>query len=221
MNSLFHAYVVGGARENARTYIETLLSKHGVVLHANPDYLLIERVSFSVEDARAIRSWQELAPLGEKKVLILYTDFITGEAQNALLKTFEEPVADTHIFFAVPNPDILLPTLLSRVQIIVPPVNAGAEDNEEAKKFLKMKIGERMSFIQKLAEKSEDEDASAQVRERAVGFLNDLEFLLAKDIVKNQKKLDELIRLKKYLYMPGSSVKMILETIALTVDSKN
>ncbi len=217
-HNLYHAYVIGGARADARAHLDELFGLHAIKTAGNPDFFESEHVSFSVDDARALRAWQELMPSGERKVSVVYTDFINTEAQNALLKTFEEPFPNTHIFLIVPKPDILLPTLLSRVRVVQPARSDLAGSTIiESSKFLLMKIGERMSFIQKLAEKSEDDDASAQVREKAISFLNDLEFLLAKDKIKNQKKLDKIIRLKKYLQISGASVKMILETIALTI----
>lgn len=215
MSELYHAYVVGGARAVARAHIDALLLEHAIVQQGNPDVFLQEFTAFSVDDARAIRAWQELMPVGERKVAVIYTDFINTEAQNALLKTFEEPIANTHIFLAVPKPETLLPTLLSRVQILTP--HFENETSIEASEFLKMKLVDRMQFIAKLAEKSEDDDASAQVREKAVSFLDGLEQLLAKDPQKNQKSLEQILKFKKYLYMSGSSVKMILETIALGI----
>jgi hypothetical protein len=215
MNSLYHAYVVGGARADARAHIETLLKSQSIAVQDNPDFFVQEFVAFSVDDARAIRGWQELMPVGERKVSVIYTDFINNEAQNALLKTFEEPIANTHIFLAVPKPELLLPTLLSRVQILTP--IASNEASIEASEFVQMNLSQRMQFIAKLAEKSEDDDASAQVREKAVSFLDGLEQLLAKDPQKNQKSLEQILKFKKYLYVSGSSVKMILEAIALAL----
>jgi hypothetical protein len=216
---LFHAYIVGGARADARAHLAELFSAYKITTIGNADFAESAYVSFSVDDARALRAWQELMPGGERKISVVYTDFINTEAQNALLKTFEEPFPNTHIFLVVPNPDILLPTLLSRVRVMFPSGKNSAEflPDPTSLSFLSMKVGERMSFIQRLADKSEDDDASALVREKAILFLNDLEFLFAKDRIKNQKKLEEIIRFKKYLYMSGSSVKMILETIALTI----
>ncbi len=215
METLFHAYVVGGARADARAHIETLLKSQSIAIQDNPDFFVQEFVAFSVDDARAIRGWQELMPVGERKVSVIYTDFINNEAQNALLKTFEEPIANTHIFLAVPKPELLLPTLLSRVRVLMP--MAQNETSIDASEFLNMNISERMQFIAKLAEKSEDDDASAQVREKAVSFLDGLEQLLSKDPQKNQKSLEQILKFKKYLYMSGSSVKMILETIAFGI----
>ena len=219
METLFHAYIVGGGRDDARRRVAALLAPHGSFNAANPDYLYSEYVSFAVDDARSLRAWQELSPVGERKVCLICTDFMTPEAQNALLKTFEEPVPNTHLFFIVPKIDILLPTFLSRVQQI----RAEATDNGvgEAEAFLKMTVGERMAYIQKIVTKSDDEDASSEVRERAIGFIESMERLLSQQLKNSEggaivKKLETVLTFKRYLYTPGASVRSLLETIALT-----
>ncbi len=212
MNTLFHAYVIGGDRESARGHIEKMLVSAGVPIKGNPDYVVTEHVSFSIDNARDMRGWQELGATGERKVRVVFTDFITHEAENALLKTLEEPVAHTHIIFALPNPDVLLPTLLSRVRVIISPKSAF---KETAKDFFHLSRAERLAFVTKLAEKGEDEEAAAQVREQALGFVNQLETHLAGSFEKNKNALAALLKLKKYLYLSGASSRMILETLAL------
>ncbi len=48
-------------------------------------------------------------------------------------------------------------------------------------------------------------------------FIGKLEHELSKNIEANAQKLERLLELKKYLYIPGASVRMIMETIALTI----
>ena len=170
-----------------------------------------------------MKSWQNLSPEGERKVHVIYTDFITNEAQNALLKLLEEPTPRTHIIFATPQPDMLLPTLLSRVHVVHAKNNAstkqkvGVFENTSIDAFIAMTRAERIALISKIIEKSDSDEASAEVREKAISFIEAIEQLLAQDLLKNHSKIEQLLALKKYLYFSGASVKMILETIALTL----
>lgn len=215
---LFHAYVVGGQRDTARACIEELLAPIGGLASSDSDIVVTEHVTCTVDVARQLRSWQELSAVKNRKVYILYTDFITREAENALLKTLEEPIANTHIILAVPNPAVLLETLLSRVRVLVPETENISGGTSNAKKFLGMSRAERFAYIETLLEKSDDEDASAEVRQRAIIFVEALEKTLASlGVQENAKKLESLLRLKKYLYVSGASVRMILETIAFSV----
>lgn len=228
-NNLFHAYVIGGPRATARGHIATLLAPFAVCTPGNPDYVVSEYVSFGVEEAEMVRDWQRLSPHGERKVCVIYTDFITPAAQNALLKTLEEPVPNTHIVLAVSKPDVLLGTLLSRVVVEIPERiqdrdMADMTGMADGTAFLKMSPGERIASVAKLAAKSEDEDAAAEVREKTIAFIESLETVYAKKLQQSdgdeQKKLianiEQILLYKKYLHSPGASVKMILETIALT-----
>lgn len=222
---LFHAYVVGGARDSARTRISELLAPFELLRPGNPNYVVTEHAAFTIDDARTLRAWQTMASgAGEKKVFIVYTDFINHEAQNTLLKTLEEPVDGTHIIFAVPKPETLLPTLLSRVRILKPHLETEppSELGGSVSKFLNMTIAERLSFVGKIAEKGDDDDAAAQVREKALSFIDALEKYLSEKMIetggKSERiKLETILKLKRYAFTSGASVKMILETISLSV----
>lgn len=215
MTNLFHAHIVSGNREDTRDVIRNLLAQYGVIKKNSSDYLEIERVTFSIDDARELKAWQSLVPaLGSKKVFVIYTDFITREAENALLKTFEEPVAGTHIILSVPSHEVLLPTLLSRVRVIE---SKSESTNALASKFVKFTVAERMEFLSEFLEKSDSDDAGAEIRQKTLSLLNGLEQILSKDAKKNMKSIGLIFEYKKYLQMSGASSKMILETLVLTV----
>lgn len=59
------------------------------------------------------------AALSHGKVFIIdEAELLATEAQNALLKTLEEPPAETYIVLVTSRPDRLLPTILSRCQFV-------------------------------------------------------------------------------------------------------
>jgi hypothetical protein len=216
MSDLFHAYVIGGSRESAKAHIAELLLPLGLA-SGDPNFVQSEHITFTIENARTLKSWQELVPAsGRSKVYIAYADFVTREAENALLKTLEEPVGNTHIIFSLPNPYVLSDTLLSRVRLITL-ANEEAPRDVHAVAFMRAALAERLSIIAKLLEKSDDDDASGQVRKRAVSFLNELEAHLAKDLSKNKNALTEIQKVRPYLEIPGASVRILLEALALAL----
>ncbi len=215
MSDIFHAYIIGGDKEQARGEVEVLLRDIGLS-KTDPNVTISEHVTFTIDDARILTEWQSMRSQGSAKAYICYTDFITREAQNALLKTFEEPVPGTHVILCVPNPGILLDTLLSRVRVRMSSETDG--DTGTAQKFLDAPIAKRLLIVTKMLGKDEDDpNASAIVRERALSFIGELEILLSVDATRNAGILATLLDLKKYLYIPGASVRIILETLALTV----
>jgi len=59
------------------------------------------------------------ANMGRGKVfLIEQADYMTAQAQNAMLKTLEEPAGRTLIVLLTPQPNFLLPTIRSRCQMV-------------------------------------------------------------------------------------------------------
>jgi len=46
-------------------------------------------------------------------------------------------------------------------------------------------------------------------------FFGEIEILLAKDVKKNKESLEKLLEIKKYIFDTSSSLKILLETLAL------
>jgi DNA polymerase III delta prime subunit len=93
-------------------------------------------------------------------VVILNADDLTLEAQNSLLKTLEESPSESIILLGVSSEDKLLPTVLSRCQIIH---NTNQQDTfKSSNKFIteieqlsQMNIEQRFQYIEKLKDKEE------------------------------------------------------------------
>lgn len=87
------------------------------VTHEKPSSIGVDEIREQVVEDAGIRPYR-----GNKKIyLIPDASKMTVQAQNALLKTLEEPPAYCHIMLIADNVDILLPTIRSRcVEISVP-----------------------------------------------------------------------------------------------------
>lgn len=96
-----------------------------------------------------IRQAQFVAVQGERKVcLIPQSEALTAEAGNALLKVMEEPPRDLAFVLLAEHPSDLLPTIVSRSQLvrIAPPDNRGqltelqaaGYASDEAKRLLRL-----------------------------------------------------------------------------------
>jgi hypothetical protein len=99
------------------------LPPHGIDSY---EYALVIRPedgkSIGIESARQLERFMRLKVPSDKvynrAVVIEDSHFMTIEAQNALLKTFEEPPAGTIIILTVSYEPALLPTVRSRAQSI-------------------------------------------------------------------------------------------------------
>jgi len=96
-----------------------------------PDYLLLrsDNKTLGVDDIRRGNTFLEkTAHLGKTKtILIPQAQVMTVAAANALLKTLEEPTANSYIVLVTDDIDSLLPTIISRCSVynIRPMVGAG------------------------------------------------------------------------------------------------
>jgi DNA polymerase-3 subunit delta' len=87
--------------------------------------------SISIDQIRSLNEFLSLKTTGQGKVrrfvVIEHADTMTIEAQNSLLKLLEEPPRDSVIFLTAAQRLVLLPTVLSRLQLLaieLPPLEA-------------------------------------------------------------------------------------------------
>ncbi|HSW88343.1 MAG TPA: hypothetical protein VLG12_04220 [Candidatus Saccharimonadales bacterium] len=89
-------------------------------IHKQDITVLETEGSIGIEDVRNFQKQIMLKPMrGENKAIIIKdAHTLTTEAQNALLKTLEEPPNHTYIYLLAENTNNLLPTILSRTSVI-------------------------------------------------------------------------------------------------------
>ena len=87
----------------------------------NPDILLINQDSgWGIDQIRKINNFLSQKPFSHqsKIVIILETQNLNTESQNALLKNLEEPGKNNYLVLSTNKIKSILPTILSRCQII-------------------------------------------------------------------------------------------------------
>lgn len=222
--SLHHAYFLVGEIEEIFSKLKDFLEKSvGVKTRGNPDFWVGKFNTLTIDEARDITEASERKDFGGgKKIFIIQADFITEEAQNALLKVFEEPTASTH-FFIISSQDILLPTLRSRIHLI--DVSKVPFDTEQklsriildniGESILKLKLKDRLAKVKEITDAISDEEKTKQ---DAILLLNQIEKELHNNGVEKSTsslKVCELTRAS--LYDRGAPVKMILENLMLSI----
>ena len=220
--ALHHAYCFLGEREKVVAGILTFCEKNlGVPAKGSPDFWMGEFDQLGVDDARAIKEMQEKKTFGGgKKIFMLALNGMTREAQNSLLKVFEEPTPDTHFFLVMPSAENLLPTLRSRLSVIALSSAGKPNRKTEAENFLKADIAARMDIAKDIAKNVSDEKTTkAEVSE----MLGELEKILHEkyggEIQKKEiaSVFGGLMKCRSYLNDRSSSVKMLLEYAAVII----
>lgn len=209
---LHHAYfLIGNAEEIFQNLKDFLEEEVGFKTAGSADFWHGKYNTLNIENARLIAESQGRKDfvLG-KKIFVIETDFITEEAQNALLKVFEEPTVGTHFFIISPQ-EVLLPTLRSRLVVEL----CESESNKKTKSVLNMELWERLEMVKEITEAISDEEKTKQ---DAITFLNQIEKELYKQgLEKNHKSLAVCEQARASLYDRGAPVKMILENLVLSI----
>lgn len=225
-DNLHHAYLIEGVRDEIVPEIIKFCESIDIKTSGNPDFCHISIDNFKIDEAFDLRAMSASKGFSAtKKIFLVSINNFSLDAQNVLLKMFEEPVPDTHFFLIVPDINILLKTLVSRFYLISPKPGLGV-GIKEAEKFIAMSERERLDFIKELLTEVEEEDeegneimAQDSTRSKAIKFLNALEALLHHNLLKNKDCFEHIFKVREFLRMPGSSTKSLMESVALILPS--
>ncbi|MFC1711246.1 hypothetical protein ACFLZ1_01530 [Patescibacteria group bacterium] len=182
--------IVGSQYKYRREKIEKIVFKSGLKeqnWENNPDVLIIKpELSIGIGKIRKAQKFLLLkayqAPA--KVLIILNAQKLTIPAQNAFLKTLEEPPANSVIILSCSNEDQLLATVVSRCQIIkLAPKSDNTSDKNIVtfyslyKKILKYGVGERLKFIEEYSKN----------REEALEFCRNMVLVLRSVLISDKK----------------------------------
>jgi hypothetical protein len=164
----------------------------------------MEADEFLIDETRELKKENSMTSGESKKIIFLDFKKINIDAQNALLKTFEETAKNSHIFLFLPSEKFLLETVKSRGRIIF---GEKKYNLDLAKNFFEADFLER----EKILEKVDKTNISV--------FMDSLEFL----ILENKEKIDldfykKFLELKIYIFDKGVGLKNILIWIAVNLE---
>lgn len=219
---MHHAFVIEAEAEEGIEAAQAWAKKElGMILERNPDVSTLRYGLFSVADARKVAEVIAGAPFaGKHKVVIIAASRAYHEAQNALLKIFEEPPAGIYLFLVLPTLGSLLPTLRSRVHVLASHVgHPMSYIPEEVQEFMKASKEKRSALIKKLATGRDDEERREH-REEAIALVNGIEEALRRNgLEQYAATLREIAIFRGHLYDRSAPVKMILEHLSLVIPS--
>lgn len=142
-----------------------------------------------------------------EQVFIVRADFMTHEAQNALLKVLEEAPEGTRFRFVLPPDFAVLPTLQSRFSAVA--VGEGESDLTEVfETFLAGSYKERLAAVESAAKKK-DVAWQRSIKQGLIEHTASAEMALTARV--------ELEFVARTLLTRGASNKMLLEQAALTL----
>lgn len=209
-----HAYAIEGV--DVKELLDVIERKWEVATRGNPDFSYEIFGTLGIGEARALNARAQSKSFSEgRKIFVIEAEAITHEAQNALLKMFEEPTANTHFFLLGRCVRNLLPTLASRLWRVRAEAPRSLE-RDGAEKFLALTVAKRLEEVKKLADDIKDEK---KTKADALRLLEDIEkFLYEK--ARQEKKLPdktltEIEMCRDYMTDRSAGVKMLIEYVAL------
>ncbi len=208
--------IIGGNDQKRQEAIETLLAPFSI--SSSDRILLVEEPSIGIEMIRSVQKQLLYKPLSgqTKAVIIPHADTLTDEAQQALLKTLEEPPIHTMIILAAETEEIFLPTILSRCRImhlsVIKPI-LSAEKKQELHAFWELIL--KTNPISRLALIPELGKGKQVFRE----YLNEHILFLSEELQRNSSKF-ELPTISRILKSAITSLQYIESNInpRLTLD---
>lgn len=168
-----HAYIISSKRNvsGIEEKISEILKKEGS--------LGLEFTINSVKDVEELQKNVKMLSTQKRTFIIRNVEKSSLYALNSMLKILEEPSKNTSFILTTNNLKGVIPTIRSRCQIINIQENVNLEKKRkiEIEKFLKMKIGEALLYVNKISK-----------RENAVEFLESLITFIESKIEREKDK---------------------------------
>lgn len=205
-----HAYAYEGSQALLEALAEDARGRFGFLAEHSPDVHVRRFEKFGIDESRWLTDTGALRSSGGRALFVLGIASMTSEAQQALLKLFEEPQEGSVYVVLVPH-GTLVPTLRSRM--LAYPERLEEEGTKDAKKFLSLSGKDRSDFVAKLLKDDEG------IRERVRDFINALEAELYRNVgePKVRQGLQDISLVRGYLQDRSPSLKMLLEHLALAL----
>ncbi len=187
----------------------------------NPDILRLaetDKNSIGIDEIKKLISRLKFKPYQSKRkvAVIENAESMTHEAQNAFLKTLEDIPDRTFIILIVSNHTKLLPTILSRCQLI----EVGSEEEKaetyNAEEILKSNLYEKFKIVEEISKikiATEKREAVNELIKSLMGFYR-------QDLKSNPKNSEKLKLLQYTLTAINENVniRLALENLMLNLD---
>ncbi|MEK7497958.1 MAG: hypothetical protein AAB656_03495 [Patescibacteria group bacterium] len=146
-----HAYLVTGQDSN-------LIDKRVGELIAKEDAKRLDFPLQKIADLKELRKFASLSVSEKTAVVIDSIDKASIDAQNAFLKSLEEPQEKLIYVLTAKNQDFVVPTIVSRCQIIeLRSMNyeLSIEQQKRIREFLTMSVGQKLAVTSKITKREE------------------------------------------------------------------
>lgn len=218
-NKLGHCYIIN--TNNPALGHEKIKSVVDYLSINSEDIISLDQLdNIKISEIRYLQKQVNFKPYSSKyKIIIIErADNLTPEAANAILKTLEEPPKDAIFFLISSNLANILPTIISRSQIIrindikVNQNKISLETEEKMSNIRNMKIYERFALINTLI-KNDDKD---EINKMLLTWLQ----YFHQDIInqaKSRAMIKKINQTVQYLSSTNVNKKLLLENLIINI----
>lgn len=173
-----HSYLIVGKEEEAEKQVAKLIKK----LQTFP----LEFPLVKISDARALNSFTSKTFSKKTAIVVRRIDLAFVATLNAFLKNLEEPQKNLYYLLTANSVHRLLPTVVSRCQIIRVKSSHSLDKDEikKVKKFLEMSATDKLLYVKKIRERKE-----------ATKFIEELIIKLHQNLLEDKKAISKNARL--------------------------
>ena len=202
-NTLSHAHLIAGEDGIGKSNLANILAK--LILNGELDREYVDiinysssKASFGVDDVRNIIEEVSKKPFeGDKKVVIIHEgNKLTIQAQNALLKTIEEPPKGVYIIILCESLELILDTIKSRCEIykLTPLTKEELYEQIKIKEFnySENEIKSAIAFSEGIPGRIDryfNDDTLKELRSKIIDLIKDLNKNNVEVILQHEEKL--------------------------------
>ena len=187
---------------------------------------LVNETSLGIDMVKKLLQKVFLKPRNseDKAVIITNASLLTLPAQNALLKLLEEPPEHTYLFLLVDSVDSLLPTILSRCQVIKDISSQSTLSQGEKQKIIQdyllwttQDIGSALKLAERMAKNKENLLSHLEKVLIAVDNLLQKEVGEGKEVKPQALRLQALQKTYRALQKTNTNPRLTLEHLFLNL----
>jgi hypothetical protein len=207
-----HSSLFEGEKEIILSEIkEEIEEKTGIPFEKNVDVFEFHFDNLLIDHTHKIKEADIKSSFTQdNKVIIISFESITREAQNALLKVLEEPMGNSRFVLITRTKEILLPTIISRVQIIRHSSFATRKETINIKEFIDSTTSKRLEMVSLLLKEISEE---IKPKKEAYFFLLELKQYIENQTENEKKNLKTLLNVVQYIDDTSASQKLLLERV--------
>ncbi len=202
LDTSHHAFLL-----EAVSIAESGLPEDFLLTTVDTEHLVL--ATFGIDDARALTMKASHKTLNDEwHTFVIFADTVTVQAQNALLKLFEEPPAKTRFVLVMSDISPIIDTLRSRCILLDKTEESkAAEVGGAVRDFLDMSIADQLSLV---ADKTKAKDNA---------WINKVVSAISAqaDQTKDITLMQAAIFTSSRINGPGASKKMLLEDLVLSL----